>query len=191
MRQIYMRYIKVARRYGKALLSAAIEQKVLSEVREDTRKILNLIKTSQEFNDFITNPIIQPQFKQEIFQQILGDIVHPLILNFLYLLAQRQRERLLEMIIQEFLREANEYAGIMIAHVTSVVPLTNEQETQLSQRLSAYSGKQIQLEREINEQIKGGFIIRLGDTIFDGSVATQLERLRKSLTMGLSKSPHL
>ncbi|MFQ6042047.1 MAG: ATP synthase F1 subunit delta [Candidatus Poribacteria bacterium] len=184
MRQIYMRYTKVARRYGKALLSAAIEQKVLSEVREDTRKILNLIKTSQEFNDFLTNPIIQPQFKQETFQQIFEGAIHPLTLNFLYLLAQRQRERPLEMIIQEFIREANEYAGIMIAHVTSVVPLTNEQETQLSQRLSTYSGKQIQLEREIDERIKGGFIVRLGDTILDGSVATQLERLRESLTVG-------
>jgi F-type H+-transporting ATPase subunit delta len=179
-----MRYIKVARRYAKALFSAAVEQNVLSGVEEDSRKIQNVIKTNQDFNDFLTNPIIQPQFKQETFQQIFEGAIHSLTLNFLYLLAQRQRERPLGLILQEFTREANEYAGIMIAHVTSVVPLTNEQTAQLSQRLSAYSGKRVQLETELNPQIKGGFIVRLGDTIFDGSVVTQLERLRESLKVG-------
>ena len=143
-----------------------------------------MIKTTQDFNDFLTNPIIQPQFKQETFQQILEDAIHPLTLNFLYLLAQRQRERSLEVILQEFLRVANEHAGIVVAHVTSAASLTNEQESQLSQRLSYYSGKIVQIETEIDAQIKGGFIVRLGDTIFDGSVATQLERLRESLTVG-------
>ena len=179
-----MRYIKVARRYAKALLNAAIEQNALSAVKEDSRRIQNLIKTSQDFNDFLSNPIIQPQFKQDIFQQIFESTIHPLTLKFLYLLAQRQRERPLELILQEFTSETNEYAGIMVAHVTSVIPLTNEQMAQLNQRLSAYSGKSVQTEAELNPQIKGGFIVRLGDTIFDGSVATQLERLRESLAVG-------
>ena len=179
-----MRYIKVARRYAKALLSAAIEQNVLSEVKEDSQKILNLIKTNQDFNDFLTNPVIQPQFKQETFEQILEGTIHPLTLNFLSLLAQRQRERSLEIILQEFLREANEYTRILVANVTSVVPLTDEQKAQLSQRLSDYSGNTVQVETEIDPEIKGGFIVRLGDTILDGSVATQLERLRASLTVG-------
>ena len=75
-------------------------------------------------------------------------------------------------------------AGRLVAKVTTVVPITHDQEQRLIQQLSTYSGKQVRLETETDEQIQGGFVVQLGDTVFDASVATQLQRLKQQLAKG-------
>ena len=83
-----------------------------------------------------------------------------------------------------FQQSLTKRAGRLVAKVTTAVALTPEQETQLIQHLGAYSGKQVRLERTIDPEIQGGFIVQLDDTVFDASVATQLQRLRHQLAEG-------
>ena len=78
----------------------------------------------------------------------------------------------------------DEAAGRLVAKVTTAVPITPEQEERLSGQLSAYSGKQVRLETTTDAQIQGGFIVQLDDTVFDASVASQLQRLKQQLAKG-------
>ena len=86
----------------------------------------------------------------------------------------------------------DEAAGRLTAKVTTAVPITTEQEERLVQQLSMYSGKQVRLETITDPQIQGGFIVQLEggfivqleDTVFDASVATQLQRLKQQLARG-------
>ena len=78
-----------------------------------------------------------------MFQQLLSETVHPLTLNFLLLLALKQRERSLVAILQMFLEIVDLQAGRVVAQVTSAAPLTDAQKTTLSQQLSDYSGAEI------------------------------------------------
>ena len=64
------------------------------------------------------------------------------------------------------------------------MPISQDQAQRLIQQLSIYSGKQVRLETETDEQIQGGFIVKLDDTVFDASVATQLQRLKRQLAKG-------
>ena len=179
-----MRESRIAKPYAKALYDTAAEQNALDRIVADANRLIELTKESTDFDQFIRNPILSPQFKSEIFQQLLSEILEPLSLNFLLLLALKQRERFLLAILQAFLEIVDLKAGRVVAQVTSAVPLTDGQQESLVNQLSAYSGKQARLELAIEPEIKGGVIVRLGDTVFDGSVAAQLRRMQELLSRG-------
>ena len=180
-----MRDIRVAKPYARALYEAASEQDALAPIIVDVDKLRELIEQSEEFTQLIHSPILSPQFKSEMFQQLFTDAMQPLMINFLKLLASKQRERYLVAIMDVFSAIVDEAAGRLIAKVTTAVPITPEQQERFIQQLSAYSGKQVRLETTTDAQIQGGFIVQLDDTVFDASVATQLQRLKQQLAHGL------
>ena len=179
-----MRDIRIAKPYAQALYDAAAEQDALDRIVGDANQIINLAQESEDFEGFLANPILSPQFKSEMFHQLLAESVHPLTLNFLLLLASKQRERFLVAILQAFLELVDLKAGRVVAQVMSAVPLSDTQQASLVQQLSDYSGAEVRLELNQDPEIKGGIIVRLGDTVFDGSVATQLQRLKSLLASG-------
>ena len=179
-----MRDIRVAKPYARALYEAAVEQEVLPSITADIDKLRELLEQSEELTQFINSPLLTPQIKSDTFQQLFSDGMHPLMINFFKLLALKQRERYLVAIMDVFSAIVDEAAGRVVAKVTTAVPITQNQEQQLVQQLSAYSGKQVRLETETDEQIQGGFIVQLGDTVFDASVTTQLQRLKRQLAKG-------
>ena len=179
-----MREIRIAKPYAQALYSAAREQDILDRIVTDANQILQLTQESEDFDGFLTNPILSPQFKSEMFQQLLSETVQPLTLNFLLLLALKQRERLLVAILQRFLEIVDLQAGRVAAQVTSAVSLTDVQKANLTQQLSDYSGAEVRLELSEDAAIQGGIIVRLGDTVFDGSITSQLQRMRTLLARG-------
>ncbi len=179
-----MREIRIAKPYAQALYDAATEQDALERIVADANQVINLTQESEDFDQFLTNPILSPQFKGEMFQQLLSETVEPLMLNFLLLLASKQRERFLVAILKAFLEIVDRKAGRVVAQVISVVPLNEPQQVDLTQQLSDYSGAEVRLELSEDAAIQGGLIVRLGDTIFDGSVAAQLQRMRALLARG-------
>ena len=179
-----MRDIRVAKPYARALYEAAVEQEELDNTVSDIDQIRELIEVSNEFSEFISTPLLSPQFKSDTFQQLFADKLHPLTINFLKLLAQKQRERFLIVIMDVFTAIVDEAAGRIVAKVKTATPITHDQEQRLIDHLSTYSGKQVRLETETDEQIQGGFIVQVDDTVFDASIATQLQRLKQQLARG-------
>ncbi len=179
-----MRDIRVAKPYARALYAAALEQNALASIIADIDKLRELIEQSEEFTQLIHSPVLSPQFKSETFQELFADAMQPLTLNFFKLLALKQRERYLIAIMDVFSGIVDEAAGRLVAKVTTAVPITSEQEERFIQQLSAYSGKQVRLETITDAQIQGGFIVQLDDTVFDASVASQLQRLKQQLAKG-------
>ena len=179
-----MRDIRVAKPYARALYDAALEQNALASIIADIDKLRELIEHSEEFTQLIHSPVLSPQFKSETFQVLFADALQPLTINFFKLLALKQRERYLIAIMDVFSEIVDEAAGRLVAKVTTAVPITSEQEERLTAQLSAYSGKQVRLETITDAQIQGGFIVQLDDTVFDASVASQLQRLRQQLAKG-------
>ena len=179
-----MRGIRVAKPYARALYEAASEQDVLDAVTEDIDTLRELIGASEELTEFVHSPVLSPQFKSETFQQLFANVVQPLTLNFLKLLTSKQRERYLIAIMDVFSAIVDEAAGRLLAKVTTAVPITQTQAERLTQQLSAYSGKQVRLETTTDTNIQGGFIVQLDDTVFDASIASQLQRLKQQLASG-------
>ena len=179
-----MRDIRVAKPYARALYEAAVEQDELESIVSDINQLQDVIDQSEEFSEFISTPLLSPQFKSDTFQQLFLDTMHSLTINFLKLLAQKQRERFLIAIMDVFSAIVDEAAGRIVAKVKTATPITQDQEQRLIDQLSSYSGKQVRLETETDEQIQGGFIVQVDDTVFDASIATQLQRLKQQLAKG-------
>ncbi len=179
-----MRDIRVAKPYARALYEAALEQDALASITTDVDKLQELIEQSEELTQLIHSPVLSPQFKSETFEQLFADAMHPLTINFFKLLALKQRERYLLAIMDVFSTIVDEAAGRLVAKVTTAVPITPEQAERFTAQLSVYSGKQVRLETTTDAQIQGGFIVQLDDTVFDASVASQLQRLKQQLAKG-------
>lgn len=179
-----MRDIRVAKPYARALYDAAVEQNALPAVVADVRGLTETMEQSEEFAQFLSSPLLSPQMKSETFQNLFAESVHPLTLNFLRLLALKQRERYLLAIGEVLLAIVDEAAGRLVAKVTTAVSMTAEQQAELAQQLRAYSGKEVRLETTVDAAVQGGFIVQLDDTVFDASIATQLRRLKQQLAKG-------
>ena len=103
-------------------------------------------------------------------------------LSFLKLLIRKRREDLLEECAREFRILLAAQANTADAEVSTAVPLTPEQETRLTESLQTLTGKTIKLTTQIDPTLVGGVVVRIGDTVMDGSVRGKLERLERQLS---------
>lgn len=174
----------VVERYTGALADAAEERGALDRVAEDAEGLSELLASSEELRRFVEDPFALPAQKQGAVRALLADRVHEVTLRFLLLLCEKRRERSLAEILTAFARLMDERRGMVTASVRSAQALTDEQQSQLTERLAKFSGKQVRLETEVDPALKAGFIARLGDQVFDGTVESMLNRLHRELRAG-------
>jgi F-type H+-transporting ATPase subunit delta len=174
-----MANLRIANRYAEALLTTAEELHILKNVSDDLTLIQHIIQESREFQLFLKSPVIKKEKKQEVCKATFGHSVQPLTLRFLSLLIEKEREDAFPGIIEAFFRLQDEMLGIIHISVTSAAELSQQQTTQLQQRFEVYSKKKVFIDVSLDKQLIGGFIARMGDTVFDGSVKQQLKLLRK------------
>jgi F-type H+-transporting ATPase subunit delta len=174
-----MANLRIANRYAEALMTTAEELQILKKVSDDLTVIQHIIKESHEFLLFLKSPVIKKEKKQEVFKATFASSVQPLTIQFLSLLIEKEREDALPGIIEAFFRLQDEMLGIVHVHVRTAAELSQQQTSQLKQRFESYSKKKVYIDLSLDKQLIGGFIARIGDTVFDGSVKQQLELLRK------------
>lgn len=175
----------VAARYIEALIDAAEERGVLDNVTDDVQALSDLFSESKELSTFVADPMMLSERKRTVLSSLFAGKVHEVTLNFLLLLCDKHRVRMLEELLANFLTVLEERRGVVTAYVTVAESLSSEQEKKLGDKLSAYSGKEVRLETTIDKSLKAGFIARLGDQVFDGTLATQLNRLKQRLAAGV------
>ena len=173
----------VAARYSRALMGAAEEQGVLEAVEEDVQGLIGLLRDSEDLCGFLAAPLIHPQRKEEALRSLLTGKLQGLTLNFLSVLCEKGRGRVLENILQQFVEEMDERRGVVTAQVRSAAALSSEQQGRLAERLTAYIGKEVNVEITVDEAIKAGFVARLDDKVFDGTLETQLSQLHRLLSV--------
>jgi F-type H+-transporting ATPase subunit delta len=120
-------------------------------------------------------------------RDLFGKRVDRLTMAFLDLLVSKQREALIPEIVEQFLALRDEMMGIVNADVTSAVELTKPQQKAVARTLEQQTGKQVRTSFAVSSGIRGGLVVRIGDTVFDGSLAHQLKILRERFAQG---GPH-
>ena len=174
-----MSNLRTANRYAEALMTTAEELHKLKDVSDDLTVIRRIINESHEFQLFLKSPVVKKEKKQQVFETTFGKAIQPLTLKFLSLLAEKGREDILLDIIEAFFRLQDETLGIVNVYVKAAAELSAQQTVQLERRFEAYSKKKVHVDVSLDSKLIGGFIVRIGDTMFDGSVKRQLELLRK------------
>ncbi len=176
-----MRETAVSQRYARALLEAAESQGALDRVSRDVAGVIDLIDASEDLKRLLESPMVHPRSKRDALTALFSDKIAPLTLNFLLLLVDRRRERVTEGILRQFVVYMEEREGVVTAEVRASQPLSQGQQEAMIQRLSSYLNRRVRLRIEVSPQIRAGFVARVGDVVFDGTVETQLRQLRARL----------
>jgi F-type H+-transporting ATPase subunit delta len=179
-----MAELSVVRRYARALFGSATQAGSVDEVEEDLKGIDHILKVAPALPRALGAPTIAASRKQELIGQAFEGRISPLTLRFLRLVLHRRREAILPDVYPEFQRLANEARNILPVEVQSAAPLTDQEQSALSDALAGRTGKTIRLEVSVAPELLGGMIVRMGDTVLDGSVRNKLEQLHTRLLTG-------
>jgi F-type H+-transporting ATPase subunit delta len=180
-----MSEMRVAKRYAAALMESAQEQHVLEDVAMDVQILKDVLHTSREFRLFLSSPIISIEKKRNVLTQLFAKQLNPMTYTFLHMLIEKGRENILPDIITQFYSLHDEMLGIIGVDIKTAVSFSGNQEKALITQLEGYIGKKVRVTFSMDKSIQGGFIARAGDTVFDGSIRRQLERLRELFVLGV------
>ncbi len=174
---------KVARRYAGAFFDAVSVEG--GPGVEAAASDLNVIAYMLEHVPYLRAVLMQPMMSDEHKRKIVADAfqsrVGPTTLNLLLLLIRKRRESVIEAVIADFLRLADERAGRLDAFVEASMELSDEQQQRLQQALEQRTGKHVQLHASVNAGMLGGLRVRIGDSVIDGGLSTRLDRIKRQL----------
>jgi len=171
----------VAKRYTPALMDVAREADALEAVLADVRGLRELLEASQDFAEFVRNPLIPSEQQDSLLIRLFEGKVHGLTLNFLRLLAEKERLTALPDILTEVERAMDEENGVLDVQVRTAVAFSPAQEKALADKLQTRTGKTVRLRPEVDPSLLGGFLIRIGDQIEDYSLAAKLQRFQQNI----------
>jgi F-type H+-transporting ATPase subunit delta len=170
-----------ARRYAHAVFELAKAKGTLEEWRADVAA-LNSIFGSEQVLLALEDPKMSDEARAKHIDDVLArQNISPLAANFLHLLAQRRRLALLPRIVEVFGELYNKEKGIVIADVTTAVPLDEAHQKRVADQLARITGKTVQLRTHTDPRILGGIITRIGDELIDASIASRLAELAERL----------
>lgn len=172
---------RIVRRYATALFRAASKAGVIDQIESDLGLVSYTVESSPRLAKALRSPQIPRDVKREILRAIFGGKVHEITLSYLFLLVDKQREEAMTATEAVFVELANEARGIIVVEVTSAIELTRQEENRLREKLSARTGKRVELVVHIDPSVIGGLIVKIGDTLIDGSIRGQLAVLKEKM----------
>lgn len=173
---------RIAIRYAKPLLEMAEEAKALEAVRADLASFIALCSESREFVRMLKSPVISHLKKATILKELFGKRFNPLTSSFFDLVARKNRENLLHEIAVEFQSLYNDKMGFQEATVSTAVALDDSLRKAFLKLITDLTGKKPILKENINPELVGGYVLRLGDRQIDESISGQLKDLKLKFT---------
>jgi len=171
-----------ARRYAKALYELAAEAKQVEKVRTDLADLAKAFETSAELRTLVENPAFPPDVKKKAIIGVATRMgCSPTLLSALKLLVDRRRIGPIGDLPEAFATTAEPRSGRIRAEIITAAPLPDAYYAQLEKTLSEVTGRQVSILKRTDPSIIGGVVARVGDTVFDGSVANRLKDLRAQL----------
>jgi F-type H+-transporting ATPase subunit delta len=168
----------LADRYADALADVAIEQKAIAQIRQELGDFLSLLQESPELSLLLDNPAVQRANKRAVVEALVARMgASHTLRNFLCVVVDRGRSRMLPEMQKSFEARLDERQGILRADVASARDLADPEKAELREALERMTGKRVEAAYRLDPALIAGTVVRIGSTIYDGSVRTQLERL--------------
>ena len=173
---------KVASRYAKSLLDLAKEQGNVAGVYEDIKTFMQAAQ-NREFYLFLKSPVIKADKKEKIFQELFQGKIQDLTFKFMQLLIQKGRESLLPSIGTAFVDLYQHLHKIRPATLYAVELMNDDQLAHLQSSFQSWlePGEKMEIQQKSRPDLIGGFILEMGNQLYDGSVKRQLEIMKTSL----------
>ncbi len=172
----------VAGRYAQALFELGIDSDQVEDLGDALASLSRIFEESAELRSVLLNPAIQLSERRDVIDAVAKKARWPqLFRNFVMLLLDKDRLRHIKEISNAYAVKMDDRLGRARARVTSAVELGDTELQTLKKRLGEITGKDIVVSTEVDEALIGGVIARVGGTIYDGSVRTQLQRMKEAI----------
>ncbi len=170
----------VTQRYAQALLEEAMRE---HQLHADVALIANTLTGSRELLLLLKSPVVSRTKKSIVLEKLFGQHIHSLTMRFVQLLINRGREALLPAIVQRFSALSDESAGRTKVEAQVASQLSKNTEASLTNALEEKLHRSVQLSVSENPDLLGGIMLRIGDTVYDGTVLHQLSLLRSRMVV--------
>ena len=172
----------ISRTYGEALFELAVEEHKEDLFLEESEGLLQILSENPELMKVLKHPKIAREEKVRTLKEIFGGRISEEMMGFLALMVEKDRIGSIEETLTYFIDKMKEYKGIGIAYVQTAVSLTEEQKKQVEARLLATTNyKKMEMHFDVQENLIGGMVIRIGDRVVDSSIRSKMEDLERSL----------
>lgn len=172
---------KINVRYSKAFFSLAREKNLIGELQRDAELISSVCTSSSDFVLLIESPVIPASEKIKVLKAIFEGKINLYSLNFLLLITQNRREKNIPGIFRDLEELFRQDQGIKTAVLTTAKPISGALVDQIQKSLVTEFGGKIQLSQNIDEDLIGGFVLRVDDNQYDASISSQLKRVKEKL----------
>jgi F-type H+-transporting ATPase subunit delta len=169
------------RGYAQALLSVAEAEGVLDRVQDELYAFAKAVERHGDLREALTDAGLPAERKRAVIDELLGARAHPLAATLVGFLVDAGQARRIGPIAEELAREAAHRSERTLAEVRTAVPLTDAQRARLTDALARATGHPVELKVDVDPSVIGGVVARVGDEVFDGSVASRLAESRQYL----------
>lgn len=173
---------RAAIRYAKAILSLAQDKNEVEAVNNDMRLIASTVSQSQDLADVLNSAVVKITEKKQALLKIFPDVT-TITKELFNVLTVNKRLNLLDGVAQSYEELYQAQSGKESAIVTTAFPITAELEQKVLEKAKQFTTKTVQITNIIDEDILGGFILRIGDLQYNASVANKLNRLKREFTL--------
>jgi F-type H+-transporting ATPase subunit delta len=171
---------EIADVYSRSLFEVANEHDKLDRVRDELATIADALAQDRQLQVFFFSPYFSTEEKRDGLRRMVVD-GDPAVVNFLELLVEKHRMPALFRIRRQFDVLYDRANRRLPVHVTSAVPLDEGVVRELERRIHDQTGQNVQLESRVDEDILGGIVLRVGNSILDASIRHRLEQLRREV----------
>ena len=178
---------KAGARYAKSLIDLSTEQNALEEIKNDMVLFEQIVDDNSELEAILKNPIVPLDKKLGILKDVFSNKVHKITNSFLQLVVNKGRSAILFDTAKQFIAQYNAIKGIVTAEVTSAIALTDASKAEVISLVKKEMGaNEVIVKEKVDENLIGGFILKVGDKQFDASIASGLNKLKKEFAQGIA-----
>ena len=171
---------EIAQVYARSLFEVAQEQGKLDVVREELGQITEALEENAELRLFFYSPYFSTDEKRDGLRRTVTD-ADPMTMNVLDILVENHRLPVLPRLRREYERRWREANNLLPVTVTSAVELDDSVIERIGDEIGRQTGRKVELTRQVDPSIVGGFVVRVGNAILDASVRNRLDQLRKQV----------
>ena len=172
---------KISVRYAKALFLLGKEKNVLDTIVADMKLVDELCNTVKDFWLMVESPVVKTSQKRKAVKLVLADKLDAISLNFMDMVFENHREIFIKDMVRNFLDLCRKDKGVVSAKLTTAGEIDKEGKANLSDVLKKAFNSKIELEEILDEDIIGGFVLRVDDQELDASVSNQLSQIKRTL----------
>jgi len=172
----------IGNRYAKALLSVALEHGTADQAGQELEGLQAWLEENHKVRAFFSLITVEKQEKRKVMLELLPHFgLSTFVDNLMQLLAENGRLHQIDEVVDAYRGVLREHQGILGVDVATAADLEDRERDQIRQAIAAGTGKKIVLEETVDPEIIGGLRYRIGSTLYDGSVKSQLSQLQRSL----------